>query len=1705
MSARKEGTHEMIQGWREFQAAGTLRLNALALEPRIMFDGAAVDAAQDAAAQAPTPAPEAPEASAPALVEVAFVDSNVQDYQSLVAGMRDGVEVHVLDSNQDGLTQISQILNGRSNIDAIHIVSHGAEGQVELGSLALSLSNLDPRGAELQQIGGSLSPNGDILLYGCDVANGAIGNVFVERLGLITGADIAASTDATGTPGNWALEKTTGSIESGIVVTASTQISYGYDLAFPFQLTGNYDLESIRIAVDSSGNVYTTGYFYNTVDFDPGAGTTNLTSAGGADIFIQKLDSSGNLVWAKGMGSTSDDYGSGIAVDGSGNVTTTGTFGGTVDFDAGAGTTNLTSAGDSDAFLLKLDSEGALIWVRGIGGSGSDRGTDVAIDASGNVYTTGWFSNTCDFDPGTGVTNLTSIGLVDSFVLKLDSSGSYVWAKGFGGSGNDDASGIAVDESGNVYTSGHFFNTVDFDPGLGTTNLNVSSGSTFVQKLDSDGALVWAKNMAGSGSQPSDIAVDSTGSVYTTGYFQGISDFDPDGGTVNLTASGDSAFICKLDSSGSFAWAKQIDQSYGHGIAIDGSNNVYTVGMFGYFQATVDFDPGPGTSNLTRVGQYDAFVQKLTSSGSFIWAKQMGGSFSEDGSSIAIDGSGNICIAGRFRGSGDYDPGAGTSNLTGNSNYFSLFMQKLLPYGTMGIGTPSVGSPTLNEDADSSAIAITRNSYDGSEVTHYKITGISGGALFSDSGFTSQINNGDFIASAGAATNVYFRPTANSTTAGSFTAQASTSNADAGLGGSTAASTVTVTAIADTPSVTNATTNEDTQSSSGLVLNRNAADGAEVTHFKITGITGGTLYKNDGTTAISNGTFITFAEGNAGLKFTPTANSTSNGSFTAQASTSGVDGGLGGSTVASTITVTAIADTPSITNATTNEDTQSSSGLVLSRNAADSTEVTHFKITGITGGTLYKNDGTTAISNGDFITYAEGNAGLKFTPSANSTSNGSFTAQASTSGIDGGLGGSTTTATITVNAVADTPSITNATTNEDTQSSSGLVLSRNAVDGAEVTHFKITGITGGTLYKNDGTTAISNGTFITYAEGNAGLKFTPNANSTSNGSFTAQASTSGVDGGLGGSTTTATVTVNPVADTPSITNATTNEDTQTSSGLVLSRNAADGAEVTHFKIAGITGGTLYKNDGTTAISNGDFITYAEGNAGLKFTPSANTSGGATFQVQGATDGSGTGLSNASTATVTVNPVADTPSITNALTNLGVQSTSGLVLSRSAADSTEVTHFKITGITNGTLYKNDGATQIANNSFITYAEGHAGLKFTPSGASNGSFDAQASLAANDGGLGGSTTSATVTINHAPTVANAIPDQTAPAGGAFTYQVAANAFNDADAGDTLTYSATKADGSPLPGWLNFTAGTRTFSGTPVVQGLVSVKVTATDGGSLATNDTFDITVNPPPAPAATNTVNAGTVMAATQAPVFHAPMSSNSGNGPGGDGPGANMGGPGSGAGNFAPLGGSSSTGPIAGGFGSFSAPSTSASLAAPPATITGSFAMGNEAPSGVMGAVAKSISAPSSGSSGGPSVFSPGSGGGNGGTGGGGGSSFSAPSPMNGGGFGGSSFSGGLLSGAGGFGGVPSLFSAGSLGGGTGGGEGGPLAERGAQPTPSAGVGTGPGPQAMQTPSGPISFMNQLQSMAFAHEADTAALLAAVASLDAQSFAQEQTL
>src|SRR5215207_9026089 len=348
------------------------------------------------------------------------------------------------------------------------------------------------------------------------------------------------------------------------------------------------------VALDGDGNVYVSVAFSNTVEFDPGNTAGNLTSAGLTDIFIIKYDADGKFIWVKGVGGTSSDGGYGITVDESSNVYLTGLYAGTVDFDPGSGMSNLTSAGFGDVFVLKLDEDGNFVWAKRMGGTGGENGFDIAVDASGNVFTTGYFNGTADFDPGAGTSNLTSNGQGDIFVSKLDNAGDFLWAKQVGGMDFDSGIEITLDGSGNAYLAGH-------------RNYDI-----LISKLDQDGQFLWNNILGGIGADAAyGIALDATGNVYVTGEFGGTVDFDSGAGISNLTSTGgNDVFINKLDTDGNFLWAKNLggtSMDLGEGIVVRNDGSLYLAGVF---SDTVDFDLGPGTSMLTSGGDLDVFISK---------------------------------------------------------------------------------------------------------------------------------------------------------------------------------------------------------------------------------------------------------------------------------------------------------------------------------------------------------------------------------------------------------------------------------------------------------------------------------------------------------------------------------------------------------------------------------------------------------------------------------------------------------------------------------------------------------------------------------------------------------------------------------------------------------------------------------------------------------------------------------------------------------------------------------------------------------------------------------------------------------------------------------------------------------------------------------------------------------------------------------------
>jgi RTX calcium-binding nonapeptide repeat (4 copies)/Beta-propeller repeat len=441
------------------------------------------------------------------------------------------------------------------------------------------------------------------------------------------------------------------------------------DFSFASAFIGGYS-RGKAITTDAAGNVYTAGYFEGTVDFDPGTGSFNLTSAGLDDIFVSKQDNAGNFLWAKRIGGIEHDRANDIAVDGLGNVYTTGSFAGTVDFNPNAGISNLTSAGLTDVFVSKWDNSGNFVWSKRFGGANFDEPTGIAVDGLGNVHTVGDFHGTADFDPSAGIFNITSAGYADVFVSKLSGAGNFIWAKSFGGVDYDVVKGLSVDDSGNVVTTGRFVGTVDFDPGPRAYDVTSVNGGVdvFISKLDRIGNFIWAKSVGDvSVQEGEDIAIDKYGNLLVTGYYYQTVDFDPGAGVFNLSPTGTGAdiFVLKLDMSGNFVWVSSFggnSEERSGGVAVDQYANVYVAGEF---SGIADFDPRGGTFNLTSAGNADSFVTKLDSSGNFVWAKSMGGDRNDTGSDIALDGMANVFSTGRFGDTADFDPGAGTYNLSG--------------------------------------------------------------------------------------------------------------------------------------------------------------------------------------------------------------------------------------------------------------------------------------------------------------------------------------------------------------------------------------------------------------------------------------------------------------------------------------------------------------------------------------------------------------------------------------------------------------------------------------------------------------------------------------------------------------------------------------------------------------------------------------------------------------------------------------------------------------------------------------------------------------------------------------------------------------------------------------------------------------------------------------------------------------------------------
>ena len=434
----------------------------------------------------------------------------------------------------------------------------------------------------------------------------------------------------------------------------NTTVSPGYSVAHD-------------VATDSEGNILVTGNFQGATDFDPGSGQTIRTSNDNSrDMFLAKYDPQGGLIWVNTFGSTSSsDSSQALAVDNAGNVYVTGSFRGTVNF----GGTTRTAVRNGDIFAAKYTASGNLSYVFTAGGTSTDYGRGIAVDSNGNAYVSGNFDDSITIGGQT-----LNAAFTDAYLLKLNTNGSVSWVRHFGGSHNDWAFDVAVDNENNVYTTGYFASTADFNKTGSAVNRNASGDDAFVTKHSNNGVLQWVKNF---GDQARAIEANSDGNVVVAGKFQSDFDFDPSFPSSNLTSEGGfDGFAIQLDRNGGFVWLNQIGGTGSVeplGLSIDADQNAYLTGSFGGALRPDLLDD----HIFSSLGSTDAFVSRIGTDGRDDWTRTFGSNSSDSGYGISAT-TDTVLLSGRYTDGTDFDPSADTAIGTGNGFFLLNLRQSSL-------------------------------------------------------------------------------------------------------------------------------------------------------------------------------------------------------------------------------------------------------------------------------------------------------------------------------------------------------------------------------------------------------------------------------------------------------------------------------------------------------------------------------------------------------------------------------------------------------------------------------------------------------------------------------------------------------------------------------------------------------------------------------------------------------------------------------------------------------------------------------------------------------------------------------------------------------------------------------------------------------------------------------------------------------------------
>ena len=423
------------------------------------------------------------------------------------------------------------------------------------------------------------------------------------------------------------------------------------------------------IAADAGDFLCLAGSFADTLGFAVGAGSIDFTSAGGSDVFVGKFCNKCVITWGRSLGGAGDDAAVAAALDADGSMIVAGTFTGTVDFDPGPGSFELTARG-MDVFVLKLDAQGRFAWAAQLGGAGNDRPAALAVRGD-RIYVTGSFEGTADFDPGPQAQDLSSAGGTDIFIAALDADGNLLWARRIGGGGDDVAAAMALDPSGNLCITGTFSGQADFDPGPGVIPLVAGAApQVYVLKMSAAGEAMWARGLGGiyEGDARA-ISVAGDGSILAAGSFAGHLIAG-----ANTLASGDgsAAYLAKLSPAGAVSWAQAFtgNSVSAAAVAADPAGNIV---LAGHFAGSM-----PG-AQLASDGGNDVFILRMDRDGAPIWAGRMGGAGDDRATAAIVAGSGAfVYVMGTFAAAGDFDPTDGVAELAGHDTAPGTFITRIV-------------------------------------------------------------------------------------------------------------------------------------------------------------------------------------------------------------------------------------------------------------------------------------------------------------------------------------------------------------------------------------------------------------------------------------------------------------------------------------------------------------------------------------------------------------------------------------------------------------------------------------------------------------------------------------------------------------------------------------------------------------------------------------------------------------------------------------------------------------------------------------------------------------------------------------------------------------------------------------------------------------------------------------------------------------------